>query len=63
MKSTVVDKSMDYLMKMQDVHLLIYKEVGKFYFELIKGNKDQARKIKEELITWNYKKLAENLKV
>lgn len=57
----IVDKSMNYLMRMQDVHLLIYKEVGKFYFELIKGNKDKALEIKKNLIKWNYNEIAKNL--
>ncbi|MPW14144.1 hypothetical protein [Lactobacillus helveticus] len=59
----VVDKTISCLMNMQDVHLLIYKEVGKFYFELIKGNKTNALKIKQELKNWNYTNLTEKLKI
>lgn len=59
----VVDQSMNFLMEMQDVHLLIYKEVGRFFFELIKGNKNAAQQIKDNLISWNYKKLADTLKI
>ena len=59
--SNLVDDSMEYLMQMKDVHLLVYKEVGKFYFELIKGNGNEAKKIKHNLADWGYQKLANTL--
>lgn len=59
--TNLVDDSMEYLMQMKDVHLLIYKEVGKFYFELIKGNRNKAKKIKHNLADWGYQKLADTL--
>lgn len=46
---------------MKDVHLLVYKEVGKFYFELIKGNGNEAKEIKHNLADWGYQKLANTL--
>lgn len=57
----LVDDSMEYLMQMKDVHLLVYKEVGKFYFELIKGNRNEAKKIRHNLADWGYQKLADTL--
>lgn len=59
--TNLVDDSMEYLMEMKDVHLLVYKEVGKFYFELIKGNRNEAKKIKHNLADWGYQKLADTL--
>ncbi|RVU71149.1 MULTISPECIES: helix-turn-helix domain-containing protein [Lactobacillus] len=56
-----VDDVMEYLLKIEDIHLLVYKEIGIFFTSLIRHDYQKAKEIKHDLTKWNYTKLAKSL--
>lgn len=58
--SSNVKRAMNYLINMQDIHLMIYKIIGQMDYELINQNKDAADKLKEVLNNLGYAGLIKN---
>lgn len=61
-KSDLVDESEEVLINLNDLDILIYKQVGTFYFELIKENTREAKAIATFLEKMGYINVAQNLK-
>lgn len=62
-KASNVEMCLDYLNKLEDIHFLIYKMVGKFDYEILNGHVKAAIVIKKELLEFGYADISQNLKI